>query len=200
MHRYDTPKFMPQPDRSLPRPKYPYQDGSITTRHGRFDFESPELVDIRDIAYGLSSQVRYVGQTPEPYSIAQHSVACAKLVEYWGECRRTQLAALMHDAAEAYCGDLTHVLRQKLESYNEVVSRVEALIAEKFNYPFPHPPAAQKADRNLYGYERRSLARHPDIDVSEIPAPPPPVSAVLSEYWSPDHARDSFLEAFHRLI
>lgn len=70
------------------------------TKHGSFDPFHPdvELLDIRDIAYGLSRQTRFNGHIP--ITIAQHSVMVSNMCS-----SKNKLAGLMHDAAEAYFGD-----------------------------------------------------------------------------------------------
>lgn len=62
----------------------------------------PETIDIVDIARGLSHQCRYNGQLPTFYSVAQHSIIVA---HYAG------ISGLLHDAAEAYIGDLISPLK-----------------------------------------------------------------------------------------
>ena len=66
-----------------------------------------DQVDIEDIAHGLAYQCRFNGQTRYFYSVAQHSLIVAGLVP-----KRLYLAALLHDAAEAYMGDMVKPLKQ----------------------------------------------------------------------------------------
>lgn len=77
----------------------------------RFELLAPraEDVSIEDIAHHLARTLRFSGATSgdSGYSVAQHSVLCADLVEHWGHPAQTQLEALLHDAAEAYTGDFT---------------------------------------------------------------------------------------------
>lgn len=60
-----------------------------------------------EIAPALARIPRFNGHTIEPYSVAQHSVLCAEAAE--DETGDPELAAhcLLHDAHEAYVGDLT---------------------------------------------------------------------------------------------
>lgn len=59
--------------------------------------------DITDIAYGLSHTFRFAAQTP--LTVAQHCVTGALMLEKDGMYAEA-LAFLLHDAEEAYFGDL----------------------------------------------------------------------------------------------
>jgi 5'-deoxynucleotidase YfbR-like HD superfamily hydrolase len=47
------------------------------------------------------------------YSVAQHSVIVSELVEQRGGDAEDAFAALMHDATEAYLGDMPHPLKHR---------------------------------------------------------------------------------------
>lgn len=188
-------------DRTVPQAPYAYDDDSVATiRGGRFDYQTPGLIDIRDVARSLGAQPRYMGHTNEPFSIAQHSVACAALVRCWGESQLTQLTALLHDAAEAYCSDLPLPLRRQMREqggvYDRIIERVEKMIAKKFGVPYPYPAAVQDADRAVYAYERRGISSHEHVDTSNVPDPPKPVAGILSDYWTPQKSRKAFMDMF----
>lgn len=72
----------------------------------------PEDVDGRDLAVSLSHLCRFNGHIDKFYSVAQHSIAVARLVEVRGGGPPTVLQALLHDAPEAYlCGDVPGPLK-----------------------------------------------------------------------------------------
>ena len=95
-----------------------------------------EMVDIEDIAHALSMICRYNGHCRDFYSVAEHSVmveAMGSQILLWRESERNSgrlsvpprptseivqqsLALLLHDAAEAYIGDITTPLKRGLES------------------------------------------------------------------------------------
>ena len=91
----------------------------------------PALIDIEDIAWGLSRISRFCGMTitPVPYTVAQHSIMVAKRVEQqmsvWGHdmCaangvdNKTILKALLHDASEVYTGDVPSPTKRIPELY-----------------------------------------------------------------------------------
>lgn len=68
---------------------------------------SPSQVDIMDIAHALSLINRFTGHTIRPYSVAEHSLLVADICAMEGQSPITQLAALLHDAHEAYTGDMS---------------------------------------------------------------------------------------------
>ena len=75
-----------------------------------FVLRAPHVVPIHlysEIAPALARIPRFNGHTQKPYSVAQHSVLCAEAAEI--ETGDLELAAhcLLHDAHEAYVGDLT---------------------------------------------------------------------------------------------
>lgn len=78
------------------------------------DDPRPEVVDIRDIAHALSNICRFTGHTKSFYSVAQHSVWVADCLILWDCPRSLVKAGLLHDAAEAYYGDLSYPLKLML--------------------------------------------------------------------------------------
>ena len=103
-----------------------------------FDFidPQPDQFTLEDIAGALSKICRFGGQANEFYSVAEHCVHCARQAECDGNNLDTQAACLMHDAAEAFCGDVVKPLKVMLPQYAEIEERVEAVIAEKFCIDF----------------------------------------------------------------
>lgn len=63
--------------------------------------------DIREIAHALAQINRFTGHCKRPYSVAEHSVLVADIAASEGASTSAQLAALLHDAHEAYTGDVS---------------------------------------------------------------------------------------------
>jgi len=74
----------------------------------------PSLVEISDVAHGLSLICRYTGQCDRFYSVAEHSVLCADLARHEGLSVDKQMSCLIHDAAEAYIGDINGPMKALL--------------------------------------------------------------------------------------
>jgi hypothetical protein len=63
-------------------------------------------VDVYDIAHALAQANRFSGHAARPYSVAEHSLLVAHLLQRQGATPIVQLAGLLHDAHEAYTGDM----------------------------------------------------------------------------------------------
>lgn len=112
-------------------------DGCINTFSGRkLDLlnPSPDDINIRDIARGLSYNSHFGGQTPRFFSIAEHCLLVCDLMENEGVTDpKLLMAALLHDASEAYLGDMVKPLKVQLEKFQEIENRMQQVILEKFN-------------------------------------------------------------------
>lgn len=120
-----------------------------------------DQIDVRHIAHALSLQARYNGNTRLFYSVAEHSVHVSRLVP-----REVALQGLMHDAAEAYVGDVVMPVKALLEecapgTWREIEGRVERAVCRRFDLPFPFDPRVKEADVVALVTERRDLL-HPD--------------------------------------
>ena len=71
----------------------------------------PEQLDAGDIACALGNLCRFGGHSRVFYSVAQHSVIVSRLVEDRRGDVEDVFAAFMHDASEAYLGDMPHRLK-----------------------------------------------------------------------------------------
>ncbi len=124
---------------------------------GYFDFIEPERSDIRigDIARGLSTTTRFGGQASFGdgfYSVAQHCVLVSRLVE-----PEHAFAGLMHDAAEAYVGDMVGPLKQLCPDFKAIEKRVETAIFARFGIGLPLHPSIKIADLRALRTEQRDL-------------------------------------------
>jgi hypothetical protein len=131
---------------------------------------APELNDIRitDIAEHLSRICRYGGALRSDvqfYSVAQHSVLCSLHVP-----PDHAVEALLHDAAEAYVGDMVRPLKLMMPEYRAVEDQIDRLIRQKFNLPAEMSTLVKQADRSACATERRDLlAESPGLDWGPMP-------------------------------
>jgi uncharacterized protein len=136
--------------------------GCLVTHSGLvldYFFPKIESICIEDIAVGLSREFRFANQTPEPYSVAQHSVLVSSLVP-----RQYALEALLHDAAEAYMKDLPAPLKSKIQAYRIQEDTLMKVIAQKFNLKYPFPEKVKRADQEALKFEWTALIEQPIPD------------------------------------
>lgn len=108
---------------------------TICTRMGDyFNFVDPrpEQVNIVDIAWGLAHTCRFGGHTTSFYSVAQHCVLAAELARAAGASLAVQRDVLMHDASEAYTGDMVRPLKNLLPEFRAIEKRIERVIEDRF--------------------------------------------------------------------
>ncbi len=158
-----------------------------------FDFLDPGDSDftIEDIAFGLSNICRYSGQCSEFYSVAEHSLLVANVTPDHA------YSALMHDAAEAFIGDITRPLKQLLPDFKRIESSVEQAVFERFHVPNPMPKAVKAADLRVLAAEQIQImppeTSRWSLEEGVDPAP------VKVRHLPPKAAREAFLERFREL-
>jgi uncharacterized protein len=112
----------------------------------------PKDVDIEDIANSLSKICRFGGHCRDFYSVAQHSVIVAMRCHPYN-----RLVGLLHDAPEAYCGDVVRPLKQDLVGFDGIESSIWAAIATRFALPVELPREVLVEDARVLLMEKRDL-------------------------------------------
>jgi 5'-deoxynucleotidase YfbR-like HD superfamily hydrolase len=104
---------------------------------------------IEDIAHSLSFTPRFNGHTKVFLSVAWHSIQVAAAVspEY-------QLEALLHDASEAYIGDLITPIKHhpSMAPFRELERTIETAIFKRFG--------VKSTDRSLAAVKRADVQRY----------------------------------------
>lgn len=114
---------------------------TYTTHSGQvldLDFIKLENVSIEDIAHSLSFQCRFNGHTNRFYSVAEHSLVLCDLVQEESGIQNLnrRIAAMLHDAAECYLGDITKPAKERLFIGEAVEGQILRVIFEAFGIPF----------------------------------------------------------------
>jgi hypothetical protein len=161
-----------------------YRGNKFYPQEGFIDF-----IDIEDIAHGLAYQCRFNGQTNRFYSVAQHSCMVAELVP-----KQYKLAALLHDASEAYLGDIVKPLKALLPNFVMIEDRVTDLIAKKFGVSFHDYAMIKAADLAVLATEKRDLMPHSREDWSYLAGVSPVARQIVP--LSPQDAKDLFLQCW----
>ncbi|MEH2564298.1 hypothetical protein V1289_003925 [Bradyrhizobium sp. AZCC 2289] len=167
---------------------------TIMLRSGAwFDFCAPASSDftIEDIAHGLANICRYSGQCSSFYSVAEHSILVSETAVGF------EFEALLHDAAEAFLGDITRPLKQMLPEYKRIEAEVERAILDRFGITGKLPAQVKKADLRVLAAEQKQImpegtdgwVRGQKVD----PAP------IVVRHLPPSEAKRVFLERFETL-
>lgn len=169
----------------------------IQTLNGRaFDFEDmpQNKWDHVEVATILSRIPRFAGHTRWPYTVAQHCV----LVSRCFKDREDRLAAVLHDATEAFIGDISAPLKHWLRDYGgstalkTLESRIWEWIADKHYLNEYDLTKIRYEDMAALSTEARDLmATHP----RPWCAMPPPWGQRI-EPWCAEYARDQWLRAY----
>jgi hypothetical protein len=137
---------------------------TIRTRSGKYVnlvSPKPSTILIEDIAYSLSGQCRFVGHGDLRLSIAEHSVLVMRLLGKGYIQPRLKLLALLHDAAEAYLGDVSSPLKPEIPDYKRIEENFSNVIYKKFGFSKEEVaewyPLVKKADRLSVKFEKKNL-------------------------------------------
>ncbi|MGO9265208.1 MAG: hypothetical protein ACLQBA_10030 [Candidatus Binataceae bacterium] len=167
---------------------------TIMLASGRlFDFLDPHASDftIDDIAHGLSYVCRYAGQCRGFYSVAEHSILVSETVTSFA------YEALLHDAAEAFIGDVTRPLKQLLPEYRRIESNVEDAIIERFGLDRRFKDTVKRADLQVLAAEQAQVMAPGCADWAVAAGIEP--AQVKVRYLPPEVAKRRFLNRYLQL-
>lgn len=110
-----------------------------TSTGGMWSIHHPATrdVDIRDIAAGLSRNCRYNGQLVEEcdfMAVSEHSTLMTRWAVENGMARTREdaLAVLLHDASEAFFGDMVTPIKNMIPDFRKIENVAQAVIIEAF--------------------------------------------------------------------
>lgn len=160
----------------------------------RFYPAAPNIDDVavEDIAQGLAYQCRFNGQTQAFYSVAQHSLIVASLVPV-----HLRLAALLHDAAEAYLGDMVKPLKHFFPTFSVIENKMMAIIGERFAVTTFDTPEIKRADLIALATEKRDLMPNSTEPWPSIKGLEPMTARIVP--MEPQKAKAIFLETYFQL-
>lgn len=186
----------------------------ISTRSGgmwSLVFPAPEDVKLVDIAAGLSRECRYGGQLRddvELYSVAEHSVLMTEWAMKNDPSLKMQdaLFILMHDASEAYLGDMTSPLKRMLPDFQDIEATAEAAIHDAFRL---HPGDVTMSKRQLKDLDEairidevQQVAQDParllSLDILSDGGRTPPLGVTIRGL-APNEARQEFMGCIQKI-
>lgn len=130
-------------------------DSTVRVRSGAYvDLLGPKVdtINIHDIAHALSHICRFGGHTATFYSVAEHSIHVSNAL--WRSTGNVDLAlaGLLHDAAEAYIGDMVRPLKRHDDHYLEIETRFDTVIAKRFDVDLK-APEVKRIDTEILAWE-----------------------------------------------
>lgn len=193
-----------------PEPAVGHNAWIQTRSGGPFDYEfNIDQLRIEDIAAALSKLNRFAGHTTRFYGVGEHSVLVAMRV--WQICTEhgvtdhlrvlITLAALLHDATEAYMVDIPRPLKRLpgMAAYRQMEAELEALVRIKFVGTIPNwaEEWIHQADHEMLAVERRDVMCHTgrQWDHSNDPIP-----GFYAGFWSHQEAEHAFMEMYRWLV
>lgn len=158
----------------------------------------PATIELESIAAALSKVCRFGGHCPRFYSVAEHSVLAANLAYSEGCTKDVLRAVLLHDAAEAYIGDMVKPLKLVVPQYKAIEERIELAIQIAMNVDFQkHHDVIKRFDRAMLKAEKITMwpedtekwAGFSDIEDRNV----------TIHFWSPWQAELKFLDVMRNI-
>ena len=177
-------------------------DGFMTTYTGiKFSplKPTPEMVNIYDIAHALSLINRWGGHLKCAYSVAQHCCNVSNMSD-----PEDQFVGLLHDASEAYIGDMIRplkYLKQMYGVYKKIEHRIDTAIAQAFGLEsLEKTKSVEVADVVQLSLENIYLKLKPSKWAFDTLEKYPQFKDTLPLVpWTPEVAEAKFLEKFNKL-
>ncbi len=155
----------------------------ITTHTGRkfyFDKFDVDSVCLEDVAHALSYQCRYNGHGHLFISTAEHSLNIANYIflKYEGsvgkkkaQAKKLAAQALLHDAAEAYMGDMPGPLKKFCPDFDKLETQLMGDIFEKYGLPRKLYAEVKEADTRILLNEMATIfpKTHPKAELDVKP-------------------------------
>lgn len=157
-----------------------------------------EDISIEDIAHALSNSTRFGGHMDQFYSVAQHSYLGVSFMVAHGVESKVQKQFLLHDATEAYIGDMVRPMKIYFPEFKHIEDAIWEVIADKFNVDVNFDLLVKEVDNIMCMWEKRDLlprsepwSNMPDISRYDL---------FKISCHDPSKAKKEFLKEFARLF
>ena len=173
---------------------------AITVGPGRaLDITNPDpaMISVDDIALALSRKCRFGGFTRQWFSVAQHSWNVAMHLRAYGATPTVQLQGLMHDAHEAYMGDVATPHKDLYHGFRQLEELLQGAVFLRLGLPHPLDSKVKAVDELMLHSEAEALLPLPTPDWVK---PGLGVSAFCDlNGWPHVKAQHKFLDLFYSL-
>lgn len=180
-----------------PQSPAPRKGDWMQTRSGKMFYAldpQPGDILIEDIAHALSMLCRFGGHCNEFYSVAQHSVHVSELLPH-----HLKLSGLLHDATEAYLGDMVRPLKELMPAYKKIEEKLEVVILDSFDVLWAldlYWDEIKRVDNILLVTEARDVRHWSSLWTATDGISPLKKTIVP---WGPRKAKAEFLKEYHKL-
>lgn len=166
----------------------------------KFDYTTYTEDDfyIEDIAHSLSRTCRFNGHCEDFYSVAEHCYLMSYLVDL-----EHAKEALLHDASEAYIGDIPSPLKKFIkDAIVPIEDKIIETVFNKYGLTFPFSEQVKNADLEMLYWEyqlyirKSSEVRWDTLEGLSFPIERKP----NFKSWTPQQAKEKFLERFNELF
>jgi hypothetical protein len=155
----------------------------------------PAVIHPEVLAHSLANLCRWTGHPKRFFSVAQHCIIVSKIVP-----PEFAMQGLLHDASEAFIGDINRPLKLVFEHFapgvlHDIEENIHKAIAKRFGSGFPHDPSIKVADNISLATERRDLLADSDEEWIGLPDPlEKPIQPM-----GPRAAKNAWLNRFYEL-
>lgn len=158
----------------------------------------PDDILIEDIAHALSMMTRANGHFPQFFSVAQHSLQCAREAIARHYVPRLCMACLLHDGSEAFLSDITRPVKRNMTMYLQVEEHWQNCIYEKFVGEVPEGEELvliRNIDDACFYYEFKHF-----MDEEMYPVKPVMLSHLNYDFVPMAEVEEEFLELYRELL
>lgn len=168
----------------------------------KFDPMNPtfDSINITDIAHALSMTCRFGGHCNRFYSVAEHCIHITeRLIKEYPDRYVAHFYAILHDASEAYIGDMPKPIKAVMPEFRNIEERIQEVVIDKYfdwNKPnWDDIELVEQMDVSILHHEARDMM----YDTDWVQSLPGSDGWVALGYLDPDVVFFKFLGLFEEV-
>lgn len=146
-------------------------------------------ININDIILALPNICRYGGRIPCHYSVGQHAVELARWLRKEGK-EELVPHALLHDAGEAYIGDIIYPIKIKIPAFLELEDKITEMIYKKYEVNLDLHSIFDFYDKAITVNEMKAIGIYKEDKIGF----PSELKNLNIEVWSIPKTRDEYIK------